>query len=265
MAKNRYKIQRKGSEKMIWNYKLDEILTGYQENEEGYRCVICNACYTKGRIYNLGGELYDANGAVRKHFKEEHRSVAAYLLEQELNLTGVSEIQRNLLKLILEGKSDKEISEQLGIVHSTVRNHRFKLREKEKQSKLFLALMMSLEKETSKDIEKTDQGILEEHHQTATMVDDRYDITDDERRKVILTYMDENGGLKQFPAREKKKIILLGEIIKNFKKDTEYTEVEVNKVLKRIYEADYPTIRRALIEYGFMDRSLDCKIYRVKE
>ena len=97
------------------------------------------------------------------------------------------------------------------------------------------------------------------------MVDDRYDITDEERQKAIATYMDENGGIKQFPAREKKKIILLGEVMKNFKRGIAYSEAEINKVLKRIYEEDYPTLRRALIEYGFMERSLDCKVYRVKE
>lgn len=95
-------------------------------------------------------------------------------------------------------------------------------------------------------------------------VTDRYNITDKEREKTIKTYIDENGAIKQFPAREKKKIIILGEIRKNFIRNKEYSENEVNIILKRIYE-DYTTIRRALIEYGFLDRSVDCSIYRVKE
>ena len=76
--------------------------------------------------------------------------------------------------------------------------------------------------------------------------------------------MDEKGALSQFPAKEKKKIILLREIMKNFKHNREYHEEEVNKILERIY-SDYATIRRALIEYGFLERSDDCKVYRVKE
>ena len=36
-----------------------------------------------------------------------------------------------------------------------------------------------------------------------------------------------------------------------------------NSVLKLIYE-DYATIRRYLIEYGFMERTNDCKEYWVK-
>ena len=62
-----------------------------------------------------------------------------------------------------------------------------------------------------------------------------------------------------------KKIIVMKEVIKNFKKDAVYTETEVNRILKRIYEEDYPSLRRALIEYGFMERTADGSVYRVRE
>ncbi len=249
---------------MLWNYKIEELKRGYHETERGFCCVMCGEEFEKGRIYEAQELLYDAEGAARRHAEREHGGIAAYLLSQELSLTGISEIQRQLLVCLLKGKSDKEIGKELGIAQSTVRNHRFKLREKEKQAKLFLAMMEQLACRTEKTIEKSDTGNLEELHTSATMVDDRYSISDVERQKVVQTYMDENGALKQFPSKEKKKIILLGEIVKNFKPDAEYSEKEVNRVLKRIYEQDYPTLRRALIEYGFMDRSDDCSVYRVK-
>lgn len=250
---------------MIWNYKLEEIKRGFHEDKDTYHCVICQKTFEKGRVYTQEGLLYDAMGAVKHHSKTEHGTIASYLLNQELSVTGLTEIQRKLLQLLLERRSDQEVGKELGIAQSTVRNHRFKLREKEKQAKLFLALMTSLEEETKKSIVKSDTGTLQEVHNSATMVDDRYTITDKERAKTIATYMNENGALKQFPAKEKKKIILLGEIVKNFKTDTKYSEAEVNQVLKRVFEEDYPTIRRALIEYGFMERSMDCKEYHVKE
>lgn len=249
---------------MIWNYELDEIINGFAETKDHYYCVMCEKTFEKGRIYKEKDLLFDAQGAVKAHIDNEHGNTASYLLQQTSAVTGLSDIQNQLLQYLLEGKTDKEIGEKLGIAQSTVRNHRFKLREKEKQAKLFLALMESISRETSRPISKSDTGDIEELRESATMVDDRYSISDQERKKTIATYMDENGALKQFPAREKKKIILLGEIIKNFKVDTEYTEADVNKVLRRIYEEDYPTIRRALIEYGFMDRSSDCTKYRVK-
>lgn len=250
---------------MIWNYNIEEIVKGYAEHEDKYECVICGKAFKKGHIYKIDNELYDAYGAMRQHVSDEHGLTVDYLLEQDTNLTGISDVQQQILQLMSQGKSDSEISRIVGIANSTVRNHRFKLREKEKQAKLFLALMESLEIKTSAPIQKTETGDIEELHFSATMIDDRYSITEADRKKTVATYFDENGALRQIPSKEKKKIIVLCEIIKNFHKDTVYSEVEVNNILKRIYEEDYPTIRRALIEYGFMDRSDDCSKYRVKE
>lgn len=56
---------------------------------------------------------------------------------------------------------------------------------------------------------------------------------------------------------------MLKHILKNFKNEEQYTEKQVNLIIKRIYD-DYATVRRALIEYGFMDRRDDCSAYWVK-
>lgn len=260
------------SEQHLWNYPLEDIVKGYTETPEIYQCVFCGTTYQKGRIYQIDqieetdSALYDAYGAVRAHVKAIHGSTADYLLAQSQagTLTGISEIQRQLLTLMSAGKQDQEIGAALGIAQSTVRNHRFRLRERQKQAKLFLAMMESLEQKTAAPIGMSAQGAIEEVSIGAAMIDERYGITETEREKTLKTYLEENGALKQFPAKEKKKIIILGEIIKNFKSDVTYSEKEVNRILKRIYEADYPTIRRALIEYGFMERSADCQVYRVK-
>ena len=109
-----------------------------------------------------------------------------------------------------------------------------------------------------------DKEKLEDAHKTAKNIDDRYNITDSEKENVIKNYMNENGGIKTYPSKEKKKIIVLAEVAKNFKLGKKYSEKEINRVLKRIYD-DYATIRRALIEYGFIERSKDCSSYWVKE
>ena len=249
---------------MLWNEELEDLLRGYTEMTDAYRCVICNKQYEKGRIYEFEGALYDAMGAAKYHFRKEHKSLAAYLLHQESSLIGLSEIQANLLQLILEGKSDKEISKQLGIAHSTVRNHRFKLREKEKQGRLFLAMMDMISKGSNRKLTKLDKEELCDAHKTATTIDDRYNITDKEREDVIKNYFYENGALKSYPAKEKKKVIVLSQIVKNFASGKKYSEKEINRILKRIHE-DYVTIRRAMIEYGFLERSNDCSSYWVKE
>lgn len=248
----------------FWNSTVDELVAGYKESGDSFQCTFCGKEYEKGRIFNLRDKLYDAFGAVNEHHKTEHGYAVDYILGQEPSLIGISEVQQQILKLMSDGKDDKAIAQTIGIAQSTVRNHRFKLREKEKQAKLYLALMQSLEDKTSRSISQADSGVIEEIHPSATMIDDRYSITEDDREKVIKAYMDENGALNQIPAKEKKKIIILREIIKNFRHDQEYHEDEVNKVLERI-NSDYATLRRALIEYGFLERSDDCSVYRVKE
>ncbi len=247
----------------IWNSTVEEIVLGYQECSDSYVCTLCGKKYQKGLIFSIEDTLYDAFGAVNEHHKAEHGLTVDYILNQENTLSGISDVQQQILKLMSDGKDDKSIAQIIGIAQSTVRNHRFKLREKEKQAKVFIALMQSLEEKTKRSIRQADSGLIEEVHQSATMIDDRYTITEEDRKKTIKTYMNENGSLKQFPAKEKKKIILLREIMKNFQSNREYVENEVNQILECIY-SDFPTLRRALIEYGFLERSVDCSVYKVK-
>ncbi|MGL5245184.1 MAG: DUF2087 domain-containing protein, partial [Sarcina sp.] len=244
----------KKDNELFWNSSIDEMQKGYIEIEGEYKCLICGECFTKGQIYNLNSGLYDAKKATEIHIKQKHVSILNYFLNMNSSFTGITEIQKQLINLVSQGLSDKEIAEILGVVQSTVRNHRYKLREKEKQAKIFIAMMELLVKETNKKINNLDSDIICDAHKTATTLDDRFNITNNEKENVIKNYINENGSLKNYPAKEKKKIIVLEEISKSFSKGKIYTEREINRILKRIYE-DNATIRRALIEYGFIERS----------
>lgn len=249
-------------EKQLWEHEIIEIAQGYVREGTAYVCLLCGTAFEAGRVYEMeGGLLYDAQGAAKRHVTQAHGTVADWLLEQEPALTGLTELQQQLLKHISAGRADAEIAKHAGIAPSTVRSYRFKLREKEKQATLYLALMHSLAEKTEKGIGATAQGILDPVHPAATMVDDRYGITAAEHEKTVRTYFDETGALRQIPVKEKKKIIVLREIMKNFRAEKAYSEKEINRVLGRIH-ADYATLRRALVEYGFMDRTPDGSIYR---
>lgn len=252
------------SNELFWSAEIDEVKNGFVENEEEYKCIICEEAFQKGRIYEIDSKLYEAGMAAELHIREKHNSMLEYLLGMNSAFTGISEAQRDLIKLIAQGFSDKEIAVELGVANSTIRNHRYKLREKEKQAKLFIAMMELLSKDTNKNINKLEKETICDAPKTATTLDDRFNITDKEKKSVIETYMNENGGLKSYPSKEKKKVIVLGEIVKNFSKGKTYSEKEINRILKRIYE-DYVTIRRALIEYGFIERTNDCSSYWIKE
>lgn len=249
---------------LFWDASIDEIVKGYTENEQEYSCIICEESFQKGRIYELNSELYDARMAVVLHIQEKHGSMLEYLLGMNSSFTGLTETQRKILSLMAEGLTDKEIALSLGVAQSTIRNHRYKLREKERQAKLFLSLMSLLSESTNKEINKLDKELIYDAHKTATSVDDRYNITDKEKQNVVKNYFTPEGALKTYPSKEKRKIIVLEEIAGNFKREKIYSEKDVNRILSRIYE-DYATIRRALIEYGFLERTDDCSKYWVKE
>lgn len=258
--------EREELEHVVWEEAIPDLVRGYREEDEAYFCALCGRRFEKGRIFKVGAEeeLHDAFGAVRVHGKAVHGETVDYLLGKSGNLTGLSEMQQRVLQLISQGMEDRVIAKELGIAASTVRSHRYKLREKEKQARLFVALMESLAVKTSRPVNRSEEGKMIEPHETATMLDERYNITEGDREKTLRAYFDENGALVQFPAREKKKIIVLRELIGNFVPGRDYSEKEVSRILGRIY-GDFATLRRYLIEYGFLERSDDGKVYRVKE
>ena len=83
------------------------------------------------------------------------------------------------------------------------------------------------------------------------MVDARYEITQQEEQKILSTVFASMQPLrlKTFPPKEKKKVVILRTIAKEFEEGIRYSEVQVNEILKDIYP-DYVTLRRYLIEYG---------------
>ncbi|MTK12320.1 MAG: DUF2087 domain-containing protein [Clostridiaceae bacterium] len=249
---------------VFWDATIEDVKKGFIESDEHYKCIICEEEFTKGRIYKIDSNLYDSRKAAELHIEKSHGSTLEYLLGMNIAFTGISEVQRDVLVLIASGLTDKEIALKLGVAQSTIRSHRYKLREKEKQARLFLAMMELISSDTRKKVNILDKEALCDAHKTATTIDDRYNTTDKERENTIKNYMDENGAIKTYPAKEKNKIIVLSEIVKNFSKGKKYSEKEINRILKRVYN-DYATIRRALIEYGFIERSNDCSTYWIKE
>lgn len=250
------------NQELFFNASLKDMKKGYvyiHETEE-YICLVCGKKYEEGIIYRDEEKFYAAEKYMKLHIENEHVSMFHYLINMNKKYTGLTEIQKEFLTYYKNNYSDKEIAEKMGGSQSTIRNHRFKLREKEKQAKTFLVLMELLNEDKRKEDKKEDLVTV---HKAASMVDERYVTTEKEKNKILKIYFDETGHLKEYPAKAKRKIIVLSEIMSNFKEGRKYSEKEVNRILKRIYD-DYVSIRRALVEYGFMDRKNDCSEYWVK-
>ncbi|MBW3111526.1 DUF2087 domain-containing protein [Bacillus sp. MCCB 382] len=243
---------------LFWSASLEEMKRGYIEQEDCLICLICGETIEKGMVYPYNDQFYLAEKYMGVHIERTHISVFDYLIGMDKKLTGLTDHQKRLLTLFFQGKNDKDIQEELEIGSaSTIRHHRFALKEKERQAKTFLT-MMELLKEKDENA-----PTFVPVHQTATMIDERYNVTQDEQNQILKKFVSD-GTLTKFPPKEKQRLVVLREISKQLKKDHVYDEKELNQVLKGIYE-DYALIRRYLIEYGLLDRKSDGSQYWVKK
>jgi hypothetical protein len=72
-------------------------------------------------------------------------------------------------------------------------------------------------------------------------------------RKVLKTFCDADGRIRQFPAQRKKFEVLLRHVVKAFESDVRYPEKQVNEILS-FYSKDTASLRRGLVDYRLMAR-----------
>lgn len=238
---------------------LDELKKGYRYNKESdtYICNYCEQRFEVGQIFSIDNNFYVAEHAAAKHIKATHGSNLSQLITSETKYNTLTQNQKELLTLFSSGMSDKDMAKKLGITESTIRRQRFTFREKAKQAKLYLSIYEQVF-ETKTPVENAIVPI----HNNAIYVDDRYLITEQEKQNILDIFFSSLSPLvlKAFSPKEKKKVVILTKIAEQFEKGKNYSEKEVNQILKPIFE-DYMSIRRYLIMYGFMERTQDGSKY----
>ncbi|NGZ76176.1 DUF2087 domain-containing protein [Saccharibacillus alkalitolerans] len=242
----------------LWNAPLEDLKKGYTRTGETLVCLFCGRSAEQGLIYAENGVFYEAEKYMRRHIETEHGSSFRALIGLDKKSTGLTDHQNALLRLFYEGRSDDEIKNELGIGSaSTIRNHRFVLKEKERQARIFLALM-----ELLKEGGGSREPAFIAPHPRARMIDDRYNLTDEEEREILGGAFPNgpDGPLRTFDLKEKQRLAVLRHIAARLDDERLYTEKEINAALEPIY-ADYAILRRFLIEYGFLDREPDGSVY----
>lgn len=245
----------------LLNYSIEDLKRGFTDIGECFQCLLCGLKIEKGIIYKDGERLYEAEKYTKLHINNNHGSVFEYLLKQDKKITGLSELQNKLLYLFWQGQNDVQIQKELGVGNSsTIRNHRFMMKERERQARILVVLMELLREHNNSETQYI------EPNKTAKMVDDRYNITEKEKLDILGKYFKDGlgGRLSTFSMKEKSKLVVLSHIATSFKKGIVYTEKQINEILKNIYD-DFATLRRYLIEYGFLDRKSDGSEYWLKE
>lgn len=84
-------------------------------------------------------------------------------------------------------------------------------------------------------------------------------------RKVLKNFLNTDGSLKQIPPQGNKLLIILNFIVDAFAFDTNYTEKEVNTILRR-FHVDTAALRRYLVDNSLMARESDgTRYWRVRK
>jgi DNA-binding CsgD family transcriptional regulator len=242
----------------ILDASVEDMVRGYEKDRiaQQFICLICGQKYEDGVIYNDGKRWCQAEKMMTVHIEKEHQSSFHHLLQLNKKWTGLTDQQKQLLELFYEGKSDAEIvEEQGGGSTSTIRNYRFTFREKQKQAKVFLALMSMLENQTRHNAELERQQAAAKPRSTKSQAD--------ESAETIRKYFPDgpDGLLLRIPRKHKVRQIVLQHIAARFQPERTYTEKEVNELLRAVHADEYVTIRRQLIEAGLIDRKNDGSQY----
>jgi hypothetical protein len=87
-----------------------------------------------------------------------------------------------------------------------------------------------------------------------------------ERENILRAFFKDgpDGPLHSYPSQNKKKLVVLANLAAMFELNKDYRELEVNLKLKSRFE-DFATLRRDLVEFGFFDRTMDCREYRRRD
>jgi DNA-binding HxlR family transcriptional regulator len=78
-----------------------------------------------------------------------------------------------------------------------------------------------------------------------------------EEDQQVLRECTTNRRLINLPSKRKKLMVILRWLATHFAADRLYTEKEVNAVLKAAYEHDYVSLRRDLVDFGYLRRERD--------
>lgn len=149
------------------------ISNGYSIKNSMISCNFCETVYFLEKVYPIGNEFYNAAGAMKEHLFLKHNGVFNGLLQKGAKSFGLTTIQLEILHAFNKGLTDAQTADLFNITQATVRNYRFKFKEKKEQALHYLALMKTLEHQKGSD----KMGI--------QAFDKRFNISTEDREKTL--------------------------------------------------------------------------------
>jgi hypothetical protein len=183
----------------------------------------------------------------------------SYLIE--LLKTLADESRLALLQAAHEGEyTVGELSEQVGLSESTVSHH---------LSKLHSMQLLTLRMDGSKRFYRANPKGLLKFKELVSRIEEKpireeraesenawIDALEwEESDKQVLREHTFDGKLTRLPVRQLKKLnVILRWLVSLFEADRLYNEKEVNTILKDVYAEDFASLRRELVDFGYLRR-----------
>ena len=147
---------------------VEEMARGYTFSKERreYSCIFCGETFSEGRIYDKDDRLITAEQAVREHVLEAHDGAFGGLINLERQVSGLTDVQKNVLSGMYRQISNNDIGLEMGISSATVRTHKFNIQKMKREARILLAVLENIENEELR---------AEREHLTAMMEDRKRD------------------------------------------------------------------------------------------
>lgn len=245
----------------IENQSIEIIQSGVRLEDGAYICALCGERFEPGEVYPFGTRFFSAEKAALIHVEQAHGHALDRLLDSGSKYIGLTDHQKHLMRLLAEGHSDAEIASMTNTAAATVRRQRFAFREKAKQAKMYLALY-NLMLEGKKPI--AGEALAPPPEAAAApaalkLKDDHVVISDAENERILRAAFAslDPPRLRSIPVFEKRRVAVLRHVAAQLTPGANYTERQLNDLLREIFPGDFVTLRRHLLEYGYIERDAE--------
>ena len=161
--------------------------------------------------------------------------------------------------LAAKPRSGEQLAELLSIKPATVSHHLAKLADAglvcstSEGHKKFYTLRLDAVRATAQQLQVKDPGLLvPEDVETDKFYPNRVQFEEYDR-KVLKDFFNSDGSLRQIPMQRKKFLVVLKHIVKDIEPDREYTEKQINALLK-LRHPDTASLRRGMVDFRLMER-----------
>ena len=143
----------------------------------------------------------------------------------------------------VETLSVTDLSDQLGMEPHDVQRHLDLL-----AANGFIHKEGSLYRLDAKKVEKLTRQVLAQSHPPALEFEgDEFEV------KTLRSYFSRDGSLKSIPTQQKKLMVILKYLARDFQPGVRYHESQVNQMLRK-YHDDTATLRRNMVDNGILSR-----------